>query len=74
MDNTLKIISYNARSLQQATPLIMDLASTHDPDVICIQETRATTQKCTIAGYKQYRLPRAEGVCLGLATYVRSNI
>ena len=37
---TMKIATWNINSIRRRLPLLLDWLSTHNPDVLCLQETK----------------------------------
>ena len=40
----MKIASYNVNSIRRRLPLVLDWISVHQPDVMCLQETKVQDQ------------------------------
>ncbi|UNK70157.1 endonuclease/exonuclease/phosphatase family protein [Microbacterium sp. H1-D42] len=66
----MRLISYNLRKHRAAGELA-DLVSTHDPDILCLQECDTTELADSIGGLSL--IEATSGNRLGLAMYVRRN-
>ena len=40
----MKLVTWNVNSLKQRLPRVLELLAEHQPDVVCLQETKTTPE------------------------------
>ena len=68
----MKVVTWNVNSIRQRLPRLLAVLARHDPDVVCLQETKVTDEDFPFDQMQGRRLPRRELRASGRTTGSRS--
>lgn len=73
----MKLVTWNVNSIKQRLPRLTELLRTHDPDVVCLQETKATAEAFpheTLAELGYTAADHSAGRWAGVALLARTEV